>query len=270
MIISVIVSCAPGQRQKDRDKRIVDETVGDENRPAAINAKSRKVYRASDFLMQIPNLAASNICMINGLSGASRTLVGNELAGIQGIRMAYNQIRSGRKNIVLVGSSYHGQCFYSNIAMAKAGMLRQTNKMQEYDILPSSTAVFLVMEDRESISKRGGVPLGQICSFESKAIDFDSGLPTFFSEIETDFDCTTSATKALIKHEYADLHDKIFSNISAATSVEEHLGFMSEAMFPAGMCLALSEPKNAGKTIDVSHIDRLPSFSCVKIEVSEK
>ena len=65
--------------------------------------------RPTLFLAQLSNLLAGNISIVHGVTGSSRTFMGEEFAGIDAIRIAHARIGAGQSDIALVGGSYNGE-----------------------------------------------------------------------------------------------------------------------------------------------------------------
>ena len=65
--------------------------------------------RPTLFLAQLSNLLAGNISIVHGVTGSSRTFMGEESAGIDAVRIALSRIGAGQSDIALVGGSYNGE-----------------------------------------------------------------------------------------------------------------------------------------------------------------
>ena len=65
--------------------------------------------RPTLFLAQLSNLLAGNIAIVHGVSGTSRTFMGEEAAGIDAARIALARIESGQSDIALVGAAHNGE-----------------------------------------------------------------------------------------------------------------------------------------------------------------
>src|SRR5947209_17892460 len=61
------------------------------------------------FLAQLSNLLAGNIAIVHGVSGSSRTFMGEEAAGIDAARIALARIASGQSDIALIGAAHNGE-----------------------------------------------------------------------------------------------------------------------------------------------------------------
>ena len=65
--------------------------------------------RPTLFLAQLSNLLAGNIAIVHGVSGTSRTFMGEEAAGIDAARIALARIAAGQSDIALIGGSHNGE-----------------------------------------------------------------------------------------------------------------------------------------------------------------
>ena len=65
--------------------------------------------RPTLFLAQLSNLLAGNISIVHGVTGASRTFMGEEQAGVDALRIARERIAAGQADIVLVGGAYNAE-----------------------------------------------------------------------------------------------------------------------------------------------------------------
>jgi 3-oxoacyl-[acyl-carrier-protein] synthase II len=65
--------------------------------------------RPTLFLAQLSNLLAGNISIVHGVTGSSRTFMGEEAAGIDAVRIALSRINAGQSDIALVGGSYNSE-----------------------------------------------------------------------------------------------------------------------------------------------------------------
>src|SRR5947208_14783694 len=65
--------------------------------------------RTTLFLAQLSNLLAGNIAIVHGVSGTSRTFMGEEVAGADAARIALARIAAGQSDIALIGGSHNGE-----------------------------------------------------------------------------------------------------------------------------------------------------------------
>ena len=65
--------------------------------------------RPTLFLAQLSNLLAGNISIVHGVTGSSRTFMGEETAGIEAVRIASARIAAGQSDIALVGGALNAE-----------------------------------------------------------------------------------------------------------------------------------------------------------------
>ena len=65
--------------------------------------------RPTLFLAQLSNLLAGNISIVHGVTGSSRTFMGEESAGFDAVRIALARIQAGQSDIALVGGAHNGE-----------------------------------------------------------------------------------------------------------------------------------------------------------------
>ena len=65
--------------------------------------------RPTLFLAQLSNLLAGNISIVHGVTGSSRTFMGEESAGVDAVRIALARIAAGQSELALVGGSHNGE-----------------------------------------------------------------------------------------------------------------------------------------------------------------
>ena len=107
--MSLIVCAGGGERDYEVDGQILTQIPHQADQGAFLNERLMSDVRPTLFLAQLSNLLAGNIAIVHGVTGASRTFMGEEQAGIDAIRIAHARIRAGQAEIVLVGGSFNGE-----------------------------------------------------------------------------------------------------------------------------------------------------------------
>ena len=79
------------------------------NRSRFLNERLMSDLRPTLFLAQLSNLLAGNISIVHGVTGSSRTFMGEEVAGVDAVRIALARIESGQSDIALVGGAQNGE-----------------------------------------------------------------------------------------------------------------------------------------------------------------
>jgi 3-oxoacyl-[acyl-carrier-protein] synthase II len=104
----VVVSGSAGERDLQLDESIFSEPARFADR-AALNELLSTRTRPSFFLTQLPNLLAGNISILFGITGGSRTTMGEELAGVSAYRIGCQLVDDGSYDVALVGGAFDAQ-----------------------------------------------------------------------------------------------------------------------------------------------------------------
>ena len=107
--MDMIVAAGGGERDYAVDSHILSGIKAAENPSAFLNEQLMGGLRPTLFLAQLSNLLAGNISIVHGVTGSSRTFMGEESAGIDAVRIALSRIASGQSDIALVGGAHNGE-----------------------------------------------------------------------------------------------------------------------------------------------------------------
>jgi 3-oxoacyl-[acyl-carrier-protein] synthase II len=107
--MDMIVAAGGGERDVAVDGSIMSGMPNAADSGAYLNERLMSDLRPTLFLAQLSNLLAGNISIVHGVTGSSRTFMGEELAGIDALRIALSRIVSGQSEIGLVGGAYNGE-----------------------------------------------------------------------------------------------------------------------------------------------------------------
>src|SRR5215218_6475504 len=105
----LIVAAGGGERDYAVDGQILTGLRQAENPGVFLNQRLMGDLRPTLFLAQLSNLLAGNISIVHGVTGASRTFMGEESSGVDVIRIARERIASGQDDIFLVGGAYNAE-----------------------------------------------------------------------------------------------------------------------------------------------------------------
>jgi 3-oxoacyl-[acyl-carrier-protein] synthase II len=126
--------------------------------------------RPTLFLAQLSNLLAGNIAIVHGVSGTSRTFMGEEAASIDAARIALARIASGQSDIVLVGAAHNGERS-DLLVLYEFGDFNLTDKFvpvwardKNGGFALGSAGVFLVIESKAHAQARGAKPYARLTS----------------------------------------------------------------------------------------------------------
>jgi 3-oxoacyl-[acyl-carrier-protein] synthase II len=113
-------------------------------------------------------LLAGNISIVHGVTGSSRTFMGEESSGVDAVRIALSRIVSGQSEIALVGGSLNGERPDVLLLYEFAGLPLKDRyapvweRGEKAGFALGSLGAFLVIEAREHAEKRGAKPLARL------------------------------------------------------------------------------------------------------------
>ena len=105
----MIVAAGGGERDITADTAILSGLTSAEKPDAYLNERLMSDLRPTLFLAQLSNLLAGNISIVHGVTGSSRTFMGEESAGVDAVRIALSRIEAGQSDIALVGGSHNSE-----------------------------------------------------------------------------------------------------------------------------------------------------------------
>jgi 3-oxoacyl-[acyl-carrier-protein] synthase II len=167
--MDMIVAAGGGERDVPVDMAILNSYIKGNAGPAFLNERLMNDLRPTLFLAQLSNLLAGNIAIVHGVSGTSRTFMGEEAASIDAARIALARIESGQSDIALVGAAHNGERT-DLLILYEFGDFNLTDKYtpvwgrdtQTSGFALGSAGVFLVMESREHAEARGARPYARL------------------------------------------------------------------------------------------------------------
>jgi 3-oxoacyl-[acyl-carrier-protein] synthase II len=107
--MDMIVAAGGGERDLAVDTGILNAQAKGNSAPGFLNERLMSDLRPTLFLAQLSNLLAGNIAIVHGVSGTSRTFMGEEVAGADAARIALARIAAGQSDIALIGGSHNGE-----------------------------------------------------------------------------------------------------------------------------------------------------------------
>src|SRR6202045_1228934 len=107
--MDMIVAAGGGERDIAVDMAILNADARGNSAPNFLNERLMNDLRPTLFLAQLSNLLAGNIAIVHGVSGTSRTFMGEEAAGVDAARIALARSSAGQSDIALIGGSHNGQ-----------------------------------------------------------------------------------------------------------------------------------------------------------------
>jgi 3-oxoacyl-[acyl-carrier-protein] synthase II len=160
-MLQVIVAAGGGERDHAVDAAILSGLRGANEPGAFLNERLMGDLRPTLFLAQLSNLLAGNIAIVHGVTGASRTFMGEEQAGVDAIRTAHARIAAGQAEIMLVGGAYNAERRDMLLLLELGGYLRKGDfapvfaRQDAPGAITGSAGAFLVLESAERAAARG-------------------------------------------------------------------------------------------------------------------
>src|SRR6476620_6017214 len=180
--MDMIVAAGGGERDLTVDSNILSGIAHAANPAAFLNERLMSDLRPTLFLAQLSNLLAGNISIVHGVTGSSRTFMGEESAGIDAVRIAHSRIGAGQSDIALVGGSHNGEREDLLLLYDAGGhMLRgsfQPVWERKKGMVLGSLGAFLVLEARSHAEARGAMPLARLSSVMSERSSRPAGAVT--------------------------------------------------------------------------------------------
>jgi 3-oxoacyl-[acyl-carrier-protein] synthase II len=210
--MDMIVAAGGGERDLAADSVILSGLPKAPQQEPFINERLMNDLRPTLFLAQLSNLLAGNISIVHGVTGSSRTFMGEEAAGVDAVRIAFSRIQSGQSDIALVGGAQNSE----RKEMLLLYEFARQNLTKEF--LPvwarhdrpgfalGSMGAFLVLEASDSARARGAKPVARLASVASARSDRKEG--------------DITATLAKLWNKIAPRRDKAGAFVSGATGVE--------------------------------------------------
>jgi 3-oxoacyl-[acyl-carrier-protein] synthase II len=167
--MDMIVAAGGGERDVPVDLAILNAYTKGNADPVFLNERLMNDLRPTLFLAQLSNLLAGNIAIVHGVSGTSRTFMGEEAASIDAARIALARIEAGQSDIALVGAAHNGERS-DLLILYEFGDFNLKDKFvpvwardkNSSGFALGSAGVFLVIESREHAEARGAKPYARL------------------------------------------------------------------------------------------------------------
>jgi 3-oxoacyl-[acyl-carrier-protein] synthase II len=170
--MDMIVAAGGGERDVAVDATILTNKPKSANPEAFLNERLMSDLRPTLFLAQLSNLLAGNISIVHGVTGSSRTFMGEEAAGVDAVRVALARIAAGQSELALVGGSHNGEREDLLLLYDAGGhMLRAPFRPvweRTAGMVLGSLGAFLVLESRGHAEARNAQPLARLAGVLSE------------------------------------------------------------------------------------------------------
>ncbi|MHA1538708.1 MAG: beta-ketoacyl-ACP synthase [Alphaproteobacteria bacterium] len=178
--IHLLVASTGGERDGELDRLILHGLDEAPDRGIYLNELLSNELRPTLFLAQLPNLFAGNISIVHGVAGSSRTFMGEEAAGIDTLRIAFERILADQGDLFLVGAAYnagrHDTLHFAHaggyVLSEPVGNLWQRAKN---GCAYGSAGAFLVVEASDHARARGARPVARLSTVLSDLSDRSPG-----------------------------------------------------------------------------------------------
>jgi 3-oxoacyl-[acyl-carrier-protein] synthase II len=126
------------------------------------------------FLAQLSNLLAGNISIVHGVTGSSRTFMGEEAAGVDAVRVALSRVAAGQSDIALVGGASNAErkdmlMLHEFGGFALKGEFRPVwGRAASPGFASGSIGAFLVIEAADHARSRRAKPIARLSAVFSQ------------------------------------------------------------------------------------------------------
>src|SRR5689334_15284538 len=166
--MDMIVAAGGGERDLAVDSNILSLQARGNSAPGFLNERLMSDLRPTLFLAQLSNLLAGNIAIVHGVTGSSRTFMGEEAAGVDAARIALARIASGQSDIALIGGSQNGER-KDLLVLYEFGGYNLKEKFvpvwargDNAGFALGSGGAFVVIESRKHAEARGAKPFARL------------------------------------------------------------------------------------------------------------
>ena len=166
--MDMVVAAGGGERDLAVDSNILNLEAKGNSAPGFLNERLMNDLRPTLFLAQLSNLLAGNIAIVHGVTGSSRTFMGEEAAGVDAARIALARIAAGQSDIALIGGSQNGER-KDLLVLYEFGGFNLKNKFapiwergDNSGFALGSGGAFLVIESKAHARARGAKPFARL------------------------------------------------------------------------------------------------------------
>jgi 3-oxoacyl-[acyl-carrier-protein] synthase II len=204
--MDMIVAAGGGERDIAVDTLIIEESRKRNDRDILLNEKLTTELRPTLFLAQLSNLLAGNISIVHKVTGSSRTLMGEQGAGISAIETAHARIAAGQSTHCLVGAAFVAERFDMIMVMEAVQALakgplkpfwKEDGNANGMNL--GSAGAFLVLESRAHAEARGAHIYATLDDVRADRGSRDEGkLEQRLSRLCDETDAATTSKEALV------------------------------------------------------------------------
>src|SRR6202140_198912 len=166
--MDMIVAAGGGERDLAVDSTILSGIQHAKNPGAFLNERLMSDLRPTLFLAQLSNLLAGNISIVHGVTGSSRTFMGEESSGLDAVRIAQARIAAGQSKLALGGGAHNAEGKDLVLLYEFGGFVLKNayppvwSRQSNPGFALGSAGAFLVIESREHATARGAKPFARL------------------------------------------------------------------------------------------------------------
>jgi 3-oxoacyl-[acyl-carrier-protein] synthase II len=255
--MDMIVAAGGGERDAQVDLNVAANVDKAAKAQAFVNERLMSDLRPTLFLAQLSNLLAGNISIVHGVTGSSRTFMGEESAGVEAVRVAHARIQASQSDLALVGGAYNAERWEVMLHFALGRRLARGEPRPVWErggMELGTIGAFLVLEEKAHAQARGATPFARIAAVASDHVKRAPGAVTaalerMWGKIAPQLDATQAAViSGASGAAPATEEERAFlarQNL-AVRATGTHLGHGLEPQFPANIALAAAALR-AGK-----------------------
>jgi 3-oxoacyl-[acyl-carrier-protein] synthase II len=252
--MDMIIAAGGGERDAAVDAAILTGLQKTDKPASFLNERLMNDLRPTLFLAQLSNLLAGNVSIVHGVTGSSRTFMGEESAGIDATRIAHARITAGQSEFALVGGAYNADQIGTLLqcAMGHALWKGKPNGVWERaaqggGMASGSLGAFLVLEEKRHALARAAKPLARMSAVLAEHAPRQSGARTaalerLWAAVAPRLDANGLAiVSGATGVEPATAEERAFLSAHAGVPVRAtgtHLGHGVEAQFVMNIALA--------------------------------
>ena len=248
--MDMIVAAGGGERDYAVDAAILAALPDAADPDQYLNEHLLSDIRPTLFLAQLSNLLAGNISIVHGVTGSSRTFMGEEASGADALHIACARIQAGQSEICLVGGSFNAQRpdVFLHDAMGhrlwRGPFAPVWSRLPTGGVVLGSVGCFLVIESRTHARSRGVAPKARLAGVITDRCGRAPGESAAIAARQIAALGGTAAASAVISGatgnvgptaEERSFLEQLGLPVRAATTP---LGNSTEASFPAAVALA--------------------------------
>lgn len=248
--LQMIVAAGGGERDYAVDGQILDGMREAREPEIFLNERLMGDLRPTLFLAQLSNLLAGNIAIVHGVTGASRTFMGEEQAGVDAVRVAQARIAANQADAILVGGSYNAERPDVLLIFEMGGCLWKAPFKPVFErdgggFVPGSVGAFFVLEARDVAEARGARPKALLGAVQAGRTVRQAG--ALASSLAEHSRGTGPAAPSLVLSGASGFGTATTDELAALTAIApaasvtataDLVGHAIEAQFPFGVALA--------------------------------